>query len=233
MERGFQMGGRGGIIDVSYLKPSRTKRILETFPQRGEPRGSSSVQRGAAGEEGRRESRNIGGEGCALSAGWKTMEFDEACQLTISMVVDRVNLGQRDYFFRKEERRACSTDSFQFERKPSSNNPAARMWRGLDDSRRATKLIHDILYYYERSRSTPSMIRIPAEPSPRPLCRKGRGVSREMELRRLLQSRWTNRRKRTRPRNRIRSNSNKITATVARESQIANEKRYSVFRSMI
>lgn len=138
------MGGRGGIIDVSYLKPSRTKRILETFPQRGEPRGSSSVQRGAAGEEGRRESRNIGGEGCALSAGWKTMEFDEACQLTISMVVDRVNLGQRDYFFRKEERRACSTDSFQFERKPSSNNPAARMWRGLDDSRRATKLIHDI-----------------------------------------------------------------------------------------
>lgn len=144
MERGFQMGGRGGIIDVSYLKPSRTKRILETFPQRGEPRGSSSVQRGAAGEEGRRESRNIGGEGCALSAGWKTMEFDEACQLTISMVVDRVNLGQRDYFFRKEERRACSTDSFQFERKPSSNNPAARMWRGLDDSRRATKLIHDI-----------------------------------------------------------------------------------------
>lgn len=101
MERGLRVGG--GIIDVSHLKPrfaSRTNEpeIAEKFSKRflTRPCGRSNSR------ARRKRVVTIGGDR-VLSAGWKTMGFDEPCQLTASTYADRY-LGQRDYFFRKGAR---------------------------------------------------------------------------------------------------------------------------------
>lgn len=141
MERGFQMGGRGGVIDVSYLKPRAKRNVLETFPQLGEPRGSSPVQR--------RESRNIG-RGRMCSIRWM-----EDNGIRRGVPIDHIDATLRGRGPESRPKGIISSGRGGEERmfhrlvpiRTSSNNPLV-MWRGLDGSRRATKLIHDILYYY-------------------------------------------------------------------------------------
>lgn len=138
MERRLRVGG--GIIDVSHLKPrfaSRTNEpeIAEKFSKRflTRPCGRSNSR------ARRKRVVTIGGDR-VLSAGWKTMGFDEPCQLTASTYADRY-LGQRDYFFRRGRGR-CSANSVQFERIPIIRLVIYEYSTYTDDSR--TKVIYII-----------------------------------------------------------------------------------------
>lgn len=157
MERGLRVGG--GIIDVSHLKPrfaSRTNEpeIAEKFSKRflTRPCGRSNSR------ARRKRVVTIGGDR-VLSAGWKTMGFDEPCQLTASTYADRY-LGQRDYFFRRGRGR-CSANSVQFERIPIIRlvyTNTVRIQTILEQK------LYILLHCEGRSRGTPSMIGIPTEP---------------------------------------------------------------------
>lgn len=90
------------------------------------------------------------------------MGFDEPCQLTVSMcatyaVVD-LYLGQRDYFFQRGREMLRQLGPIR----TNTDNPA-RIYEYSVYTRFSNESYIRLLYCEGRSRSTPSMIGIPAE----------------------------------------------------------------------